>query len=288
MAGIWTCERGHRWSASHARAGDVVLCPFCGGKAVGNNPPISHPTLLLRPARSSTPQPVRPPDTPTPDNEPTFRPVSAAPKHPHVPGYEILDELGRGGMGVVYCARQLVLDRLVALKMIHTGPNCDAHALARFRGEAEIIAQLQHANIMQVYEIGVCPAGPYLSMELAAGGSLAGRLNGMPLPARTAALVIRTLARAVQAAHDRGVIHRDLKPANILLSEGPEVPLECATLKISDFGLARRLDEHGGLTLSGQVIGTPGYLPPEQAQGKSRAVGPPPTPTPWAYFSTSC
>src|SRR5262249_49900350 len=143
MAGNWTCERGHYWSASHARAGAEVFCPQCGGLAVEDGQD-SSPTLQLRTRRS-----VLPTDETTPQPTSFIRPV-------HVPGYEILGELGRGGMGVVYQARQLVLDRLVALKMIHTGPGCDAAALARFRGEAEIIARLQHPNIIQVYEVGVC------------------------------------------------------------------------------------------------------------------------------------
>src|SRR5262249_23552313 len=141
-----------------------------------------------------------------------------------VAGYEILGELGRGGMGVVYKARQLGLNRLVALKMILAGPHAGTEELARFRLEAEAVARLQHPNIIQIYEVGEWRAGgpgpalPYFSLELVEGTSLDRRLAGTPLAAHQAAELVETLARAVHAAHQRCIIHRDLKPANILFT----------------------------------------------------------------------
>jgi WD40 repeat protein len=178
-----------------------------------------------------------------------------------VPGYEILGELGRGGMGVVYKARQVRLNRLVALKMILAGGHAGANDLARFQTEAEAIARLQHANIVQVHEVGEHEGKPYFSLEFCGGGSLERRLNGTPLPVREAAALAETLARAMQAAHSQKIIHRDLKPANVLL-------LEDGTPKITDFGLAKKLDE-AGLTQSGAVVGSPSYMAPEQAGGRT-------------------
>jgi len=183
-----------------------------------------------------------------------------------VPGYELLGELGRGGMGVVYRARQVKANRLVALKMILAGGHAGAAELARFRTEAEAIARLQHPNIVQVHEVGEHEGKPFFSLEFCGGGSLAQKLNGTPLPAREAAELVEALARAMQAAHARGVIHRDLKPANVLLAED-------GTPKVTDFGLAKKLDE-AGQTQSGAVLGTPSYMAPEQAAGKGKEIGP--------------
>jgi WD40 repeat protein len=208
-----------------------------------------------------------------------------------LPGYEILAELGRGGMGVVYKARHLGLNRTVALKMIGAGAAANPDLLSRFRSEAEAIARLQQPNIIQVYDIGTCPSGPYFAMEYAEGGSLAERWAGKPQPARATAQTVLALAVAVQAAHEQGIIHRDLKPANILLAlvsgsqnaskngkrpstEGERQAERDLVPKISDFGLARRLDQHRGLTVTGQVMGTPGYMAPEQARGGADVVGP--------------
>jgi serine/threonine-protein kinase len=208
-----------------------------------------------------------------------------------VPGYEVLEVLGRGGMGVVYKARDVRLKRLVALKMILAGPQADAEHLARFRIEAEAAARLQHPNVVQIYEVGEAQERPYLALEYVEGGNLARRIAGSPLPARTAAALIETVARAIHAAHQSGIVHRDLKPANILLvgdqqqdddsddktlpglSPGPSALCP----KITDFGLAKLLDADASQTASGAVMGTPSYMAPEQAWGKSkvRTVGPP-------------
>jgi WD40 repeat protein/tetratricopeptide (TPR) repeat protein len=192
-------------------------------------------------------------------------PPSEAAEQWVVPGYEVLGSLGRGGMGVVYKARQTGLKRLVALKMVLAGGHADAGQLGRFRTEAEAVARLQHPGIVQIHEVGEHRGLPYFSMEYCPGGSLAARLGGTPLPAREAAALIEQLAHAMQAAHDKGIIHRDLKPANVLMAED-------GTPKITDFGLAKKLGEEGQ-TNTGSVMGTPSYMAPEQARGK-KDVGP--------------
>lgn len=186
----------------------------------------------------------------------------------HIPGYEILGTLGRGGMGVVYRARQSALKRIVALKLIRAGATAGSEEIDRFRAEAEAAARLQHPNIVQVYEIGEHDGLPYFALEFIEGDNLARRLNGTPLPPRSAAEVVETLARAMQVAHDRGIVHRDLKPANVL------IPTDTLSPKITDFGLAKQLDAHEGATVTGQVLGTPSYMAPEQAAGKGKEVGP--------------
>ncbi len=186
---------------------------------------------------------------------------------PQVPGYEFDAVLGHGGMGVVFRARHLRLGRLVALKMTLAGSYAGPHERERFRREAEAIAALRHANIVQVFDAGDWAGRPYFTMELIEGGSLAQRLAGTPQPARQAAALLATLAEAMHAAHQGGIVHRDLKPANILLA--PD-----GTPKVTDFGLARRLEGGAGLTLSGVPLGTPSYMAPEQARGQSRSVGP--------------
>jgi tetratricopeptide (TPR) repeat protein len=186
---------------------------------------------------------------------------------PAVPGYEMLGVLGRGGMGVVYKARQVGLNRLVALKMILGGGQAAGEALARFRREAEAVARLQHPNVVQVYDVGEHEGRPYFTLELLEGGGLDRRLAGTPLPPRLAAALVQALAEAVHAAHSRGIVHRDLKPSNVLLAAD-------GTPKITDFGLAKQLDADAGQTRTGSVLGTPSYMAPEQADGHVAAVGP--------------
>jgi serine/threonine-protein kinase len=186
---------------------------------------------------------------------------------PQVPGYAVEAELGRGGMGVVYKARHLRLNRTVALKMLLAGAYAGPHDLARFLREAEAEAGLQHPHIVQVHDVGEHDGRPYFTMELVEGGSLADRLRGTPQPAPQAAALLATLARAVQVAHQGGIVHRDLKPGNILLTAD-------GTPKISDFGLARRLQGEAGLTQSGVPVGTPSYMAPEQALGQTNVIGP--------------
>jgi WD40 repeat protein len=190
----------------------------------------------------------------------------APPSIASVPGYAIEGVLGRGGMGVVYRARHLGLKRPVALKMVAAGAREDPDVLARFSAEADAVAQLQHPNIVHIYDVGEAAGQPFLAFELVEGQSLASFTSGTHEPPIAAAQVVVKLARALAYAHDRGVIHRDLKPANVLMTADGEP-------KITDFGLAKRLFADCGRTGSGSVLGTPSYMAPEQASGKSRHVG---------------
>jgi eukaryotic-like serine/threonine-protein kinase len=287
----FVCARGHTWDPGPEDPtwgpSQAAVCPVCGGPARNGTPSATAeaPTIL-----------------------PAATPATASPT-PHIPGYEILEELGRGGMGVVYKARQLKLNRLVALKMILAGAHAGAEELSRFRAEAEAVARLQHPHIVQIYEVGDHDGHPFFSLEYVAGGSLAQQLGGQPLPVPDAARLVETLARAVQYAHERGVVHRDLKPANILLhndeclmtndernpkpeartpqGEGGPGPSalgirpsfvighsSLGIVKITDFGLAKRLDAEQGPTQSGSILGTPSYMAPEQAGGKKHEIGP--------------
>jgi hypothetical protein len=185
---------------------------------------------------------------------------------PRIPGYDVLAELGRGGMGVVYKARQVGFNRLVALKMLLSGAHAGDEERERFLREAESVARLKHPGIVDVYAFGELDGCPYFSLEYLEGGSLAERLGGRPLAPREAAVLAAELARAVHYAHREGIVHRDLKPANVLLTADGRP-------KITDFGLAKRLDVEGR-TQTGAVMGTPGYMAPEQAEGKGRAIGP--------------
>jgi putative methionine-R-sulfoxide reductase with GAF domain len=223
-------------------------------------------------------------------------PQSAVPQFsapgPAVPGYEIVGVLGQGGMGVVYRARQLSLKRMVGLKML-LNASAEPVALARFRAEAEAVAHLQHPNIVQIYEIGEHLGRPFFAMELVEGTSLSRALARNLFPFRETALLVATLAEAIDYAHQRGIVHRDLKPGNILLriDEGGRafenrrlassvagdqpalVSLNAAFPKITDFGTVKRLDADGP-TVTGAVLGTPSYMPPEQATGNIAAIGP--------------
>jgi eukaryotic-like serine/threonine-protein kinase len=208
---------------------------------------------------------------PGPETQPGADPIVAV-SHPaelpQVPGYRVEAVLGRGGMGVVYRAWHLRLNRAVALKMLLAGPCALPVELERFLREAQAVAGLRHPNVVQVYDVGDVEGRPFFTMELVEGGSLAERVQGVPQPARQAAALVATLAEAVHAAHQGGIVHRDLKPGNVLLTAD-------GTPKVTDFGLARRLEGgNGGLTLSGLPLGTPSYMAPEQARGKKGAIGP--------------
>ena len=186
---------------------------------------------------------------------------------PEIPGYQVQGVLGQGGVGVVYRAFHQRLQRPVALKMLLAGAHAQLAERERFQREAEAVAALRHPNIVQIYDVDEVDGRPYLTMELVDGGSLAEAIQGVPKPAHEAAALMARLADAIHAAHQNGIVHRDLKPGNILLATD-------GTPKVTDFGLARRLDSSEGLTLSGALVGTPSYMAPEQARGDKSAIGP--------------
>ncbi len=240
------CPLGHVWSIAHEAGTTLPLsqsqCPVCG-QASDN---ISLAAEAGR-TRAMTGEQV----------------VTASAS---VPGYEILGVLGRGGMGVVYRARQLSLNRVVALKVPLADGVASPEQLARFRAEAELIARLRDPHILPVFDYGECEGRPYFSMEFADGGTLADRVADTVVPPRPAARLVATLARAVDAAHRAGVVHRDLKPANVLLSVD-------GTPKVSDFGLALSFAPGGSASSTG-IEGTPAFMAPEQATGNGCPVGP--------------
>ena len=214
-------------------------------------------------------------------------PLSQSAANPELPGFEIVRELGRGGMGVVYLAREVSLGRLVAVKMLLSGEFASAALRRRFRTEAESAARLRHPNIVTVHATGEQSGLPYLVMEYVEGDSLDRVLAGTPLDPPAAARLLLPLAEAVEHAHRAGVVHRDLKPANILLQVGsgqpavgsedsasslPAAHCSLPTAMIADFGLART-SGGSGATVTGQILGTPSYMAPEQA-ACAREIGP--------------
>jgi serine/threonine-protein kinase len=204
--------------------------------------------------------------------------------------YELLDEIARGGMGVVYRARQISLDRVVAVKLILFGPYADETSVRRFNAEAAAAARLQHPNIVAIHEVGEEAGQHFFSMDCVEGRNLADDARERPRTARQSARLLQTIAKAIHYAHGQGIVHRDLKPSNILIDADDEP-------RITDFGLAKRLvgmratashsisekntdvvepvpTDDLSLTLTGQVLGSPSYVPPEQAAGKRGPVGP--------------
>ena len=182
--------------------------------------------------------------------------------------YELLEEIARGGMGVVYKARQVTLNRVVAVKMILAGQLASDEDIQRFYTEAEAAAKLDHPGIVPIHEIGQYEGQHYFSMGFVEGESLASKFTDGPLPPREAAELIKQVAIAIAYAHQEGVIHRDLKPANILLDKQGQP-------RVTDFGLAKRVEADSGLTATGQVLGTPSFMPPEQARAETEKIGPP-------------
>jgi serine/threonine protein kinase/WD40 repeat protein len=279
MALLFQCTEGHRWRAD----GDGDRhCPWCGalGEPRGANAEaVTLDPIMPSPVRASEPATIGDGGAP---------PAEAALDLPLVPGYELLGELGRGGMGIVYKARQLNLNRLVALKMVLAGVQANSRDLVRFLAEAEAVARLDHPNIVHIHEIGKHAGLPFLSLEYIPGENLAQQLTGTPRPPAESAQLIEPLARAVHYAHEHGIIHRDLKPSNILLQiadlrlqiadlkadgKSASCNLQSSIPKITDFGLAKRLEGGSGVTTTGAIVGTPSYMAPEQAEGKKQ-VGP--------------
>jgi WD40 repeat protein/predicted Ser/Thr protein kinase len=182
--------------------------------------------------------------------------------------YELLEEIARGGMGVVYKARQVSLERLVAVKMLLFGEYSSQEFIHRFRIEASAAASLQHANIVAIHEVGVYEGQHYFAMDLVDGPDLDHIVRGKPLDARAAARYTKSMAEAIQFAHHRGILHRDLKPSNILIDSNDQP-------RITDFGLAKLLTGDSNLTVTGQVLGSPNFMPPEQASAERGRMGPP-------------
>lgn len=250
---------------------DQCQCPECGARLSGDAPAGLCPRCLARQGLALLESPA--PDAPgsaTRVIPPVRTPgsvggVTAAPPRPCLGDYELLEELAQGGMGVIYRARQVSLNRTVALKMIRSGQLATATEVQRFRTEAEAAARLEHPNIVPIYEIGEHEGRHFFTMKLVQGGSLAAGIGGRPLPVRRAAHLLALVARAVHFAHQRGILHRDLKPTNILLDAAGEPQL-------TDFGLAKLAETENGLTQTAEVMGSASYMSPEQASGHNRQL----------------
>ncbi|MGE0761087.1 MAG: protein kinase, partial [Pirellulaceae bacterium] len=300
MSLLYVCPLGHHWEASDgvpradtAPATDVSsqACPVCGLAGASSDATCAATATGLLNGETLSPAEIASLVQPLTILNEAARPAPTAPA-PGVPSqigcYEIIRPLGRGGMGVVYLARHVALQRLVALKMIVAGAPDSPELLSRFRLEAEAVARLKHPHVVQIYDVGEEDGQPYLVLEFIDGESLAARIAGKPQPIRLAAEITETLSRAMGYAHRQGIVHRDLKPANILLtprgdsSSGTAAsdsnshgdPSDLFVPKITDFGLAKRLDAGAGQTRTGELLGTPSYMAPEQATGQAASGEP--------------
>ena len=275
--GTWpgAAESREPWLSSKALGSELSASESAAGETV--DVPQGRPTTTPAPRVDSL-EPdetvdLAPDDRTTPPTEEASADGSrshaprAAKVGPDLPGYAILEVIGRGGMGVVYKALHVRLDRLVALKMVLSGAHASPEQLARFSIESQAVAQLQNPGIVQIYEVAEHDGLPYFSLEFVAGGSLAQKIDGKPQPTGEAAAMVHALARAMREAHHRNIIHRDLKPANVLLTPDGQP-------KITDFGLAKRLDADSEQTHTGAVMGSPSYMAPEQAWGQTHQIGP--------------
>ncbi len=235
-------------------------CPTCGRQIKGRGLDGLCPECLLN--EGLTPEPQNPasdaPEFPRPAT-----PLKQA--NSRLGDYELLEMIAHGGMGMVYKARQVSLDRVVALKVLLFGSHASSTAIHRFRAEAVAAASLHHPNIVAIHEVGFCEGQHFLAMDYVEGRPLSALLAGKPLPPRRAAGYLRTIAEAVHHAHEHGILHRDLKPSNVLIDREDQP-------RITDFGLAKRLESDSDLTVSGQVLGSPNYMSPEQASGKRGAL----------------
>jgi hypothetical protein len=283
----WSCPRCRRVAVVQDEAlAESLACPQCGTAFLAAD--------IFRPCGAA--------DQPTGilNTEATTAAGRVDLVAPVLPGYEILGELGRGGMGVVYQARQIKLNRLVALKMILSGGHAGKQELARFRAEAEAVARLAHPNIVQIHEVGEQDGRPYFALEYVAGGSLDRRLQGAPLPAREAARLVATLARAMHHARQHALVHRDLKPANILLASGgreppgdaappggshPRSPVSPPRSPTS--GWPSSWMSRLGRRRRGRSWGRPATWRRSKPAASAGTSSRPPTSTPWASSSTS-
>ena len=248
---------------------EARLCSQCGVELPVDAPQGLCPRCLLQGGLETAPGAPRS----SPDDA-TLAPRTVNPTGPaagdqvHYFGdYEILEEIARGGMGVVYKARQVSLDRIVALKMILAGQLAAESDIERFYTEARAAANLQHPNIVAIHEVGQHAGQNYFSMDYVEGQSLAKLVDGGPLPASKAAAYLKTIAEAIEFAHRRGTLHRDLKPSNILIDRFDQP-------HVTDFGLAKRIEASAQLTATGSLMGTPSYMPPEQAGANNGRIGP--------------
>lgn len=253
----------------------MANCPTCGGQLAIAELGELCPRCLFEVARESVNELNA--ETLQDGDEPTIVPdatevgdlprISRQARLPSIPNYELLSEVARGGMGVVYRARQKNLDRTVAVKMMLSGQYASDAEIGRFEAEAHAAARLDHPNIVPIYEVGESDGHRFFSMAFVEGEALDQQLSRGAMPSRKAAELLVKLSEAVVYAHERGIVHRDLKPANVMIDQKGEP-------RVTDFGLAKRLDGGTQLTATGQTLGTPSYMAPEQAAGKADAVGP--------------
>jgi serine/threonine protein kinase len=234
----------------------MVTCPECGAELSRSSPRGICTRCLfmlgLEPDAASAP------------SEPAGSNLFETPRF--CGDYELLEEIARGGMGIVFRARQTSLARIVAIKMILAGQFATQEQALRFRAEAEAAARLRHPNIVAIFETGEADRQPFIAMEYVPGGNLSSLVRDGPVPPKQAAALVKTIAEAIDYAHQQGLLHRDLKPSNILLDETGQP-------RITDFGLARRVEKESFLTITGQVLGSPNFMPPEQAGAKSTKAG---------------
>jgi len=249
----------------------VSKCAGCGVELSSETSPGLCPQCLIKGGSESSPQGAT---HPPPEKTMTISEGGVAEQRKitnrfvrYFGDYELLEEIAHGGMGVVFKARQVSLNRLVAVKMIRAGHLASDAEIKRFHTEAEAAANLQHANIVAIHEVGEHEGQQYFSMDYVEGKNLSEMVQGKPLPAARAARYVKTMAAAIQYAHQRGILHRDLKPQNVLIDANDQP-------RITDFGLAKQMARDTGMTVTGAVMGTPAYMAPEQAAGQSRDVSP--------------